>query len=472
MEAPTWLSVLPPILAITVAIATKQVLISLFVGIWLGWTILAGGNPLVGLQDAIAACIDTFRDAGNTRVVAFISLTGALLAFTQRSGGVEGFIRWVERRGFARTRRRAQLMTWFLGVAIFVESSITCLVTGTFARPLFDRLALPREKLAYICDSTSAPVCVLVPLNAWGAFIITLLTAQQVEQPLKLMLAAIPLNFYALLSVLYVLFIALTDRDWGPMARAERRARETGQVLRPGAEALVGADVLELGSKEGVTPRALNMAVPLLAMIGMMPIGLLITGKGDLTAGSGSTSVLWAVLAGTAVAAAMYAVQRLFSLRELTELFSKGISGLMPLALLMVLAFAIGATCKKLETGAYVAGVAQGLLSPEWVPATIFIVAAFIAFSTGTSWGTFAIMVPIGVPMVKLIGAHPALTVAAITGGGVFGDHCSPISDTTIIASMASGCDHIDHVRTQLPYALLAAAASVVLFVGAGFLLG
>jgi len=471
MNDPSWLSLLPPLVAIGTAIATKQVYLSLFAGIWLGWMILNGGNPVTGLRDAIQACIDVYKDEDNTRVIAFSALVGSLIAFTQRSGGVTGFINWVTERGYVRTRRGAQLLASFLGLGIFVESTITCLISGAISRPLFDRFKISREKLAYICDSTSAPVCILLPMNGWGAFILGILVAQNVDQPLLTLLRAVPLNFYAILAVIYVLYVSITDRDWGPMGRAERRARETGKVLRDGAEPLVSTEVLNLPVKDGLVPRARNMLVPLLTMLFMMPIGLLITGEGNWMEGSGTTAVLWAVMLGCSVAAVSYMKQGMFTLGEIMDLFFKGIGGLMPLALLMMFAFAIGATCSELQTGAYAASLAQGLLSPALVPLVLFWLSGFIAFSTGTSWGTFAIMLPIGIPVSHLVGTDLSLTIASVLAGGVFGDHCSPISDTTIISSMASGSDHIDHVKTQFPYAFLVAIGSSVLFLAAGYIL-
>ncbi len=471
MDHPTWLSVLPPLLAIITALVTKQVFLSLFAGIWLGWTVLDGGNVVLGLGDSIQALVDVFKDAGNTRVVIFSALVGSLIALTQRSGGVDGFIRWVTERGYVATRRGAQLLASFIGLGIFVESSITCLVSGAIARPLFDKFRLSREKLAYICDSTSAPVCILLPMNGWGAFIMGVLAAQGVDEPLKTLLYANLFNFYAILAVLLVFFLVITGKDFGPMARAEKRALETGKVLRDGAEPLVSTEVLSLPAKEGVEPKASNMLVPMLVMLGMMPVGLLITGKGNLLAGSGSTSVLWAVLLAILVAGIMYRIQGIFSLNEVMDLVFKGVGGLMPLALLMMLAFAIGATSGTLKTGIYLAGLAEGLLSPALVPAVLFLLSGFIAFSTGTSWGTFAIMLPIGIPMVHVLGGSLYLTVGAVLAGGVFGDHCSPISDTTIISSMAAGSDHVDHVNTQLPYAVTVASVCTLLFLASGLIL-
>lgn len=470
-HAPTWLSVLPPVLAIALAIATRQVYVSLFVGIWAGTTILADGDPLSGLADAIEACVQVFSDAGNTRVIIFSAMIGALIAITQRAGGVRGFIDAIARRGLVTTPRRAMLLSWLIGLVVFVESSITSLVNGAVCRPLFDKLRISREKLAYLCDATAAPICVLIPLNAWGAYIAKILTDEGVDQPVGVLVGAIPFNFYALLTVAFSLvFVVLMRRDFGPMRAAERRVRETGELLRPGAEPVVSTEVTAIDPAPDIPHRAINFLVPIAVMVVMMPVGLWITGDGDLLAGSGSTSVLWAVLAATAVAAGLAIVQRILTPRESIDLFFKGFGGLIPLAMLMVFAFAIGAVTKQLGTGTYVAQLASGSLAPALAPALLFGVACFIAFSTGTSWGTFAIMLPIAVPMAVALGVPIELGVGAVLGGGVFGDHCSPISDTTIIASMAAGTDHIDHVNTQLPYALTVAGVSVAAYLVAGAL--
>lgn len=253
------------------------------------------------------------------------------------------------------------------------------------------------------------------------------------------------------------------------MAKAEQRARIEGKVLRDGAEPLVSTEVIAIDAKENVQPQALNMILPIAVMVLMMPIGLLITGHGNIMEGSGSTSVFWAVLAAIIFAGILYAIQGILNLRELVDLFFKGIGGLMPLALLMMLAFAIGNTCKELGTGPYVSELAKGKISPNFVPVLLFLISAFIAFSTGTSWGTFAIMLPIAVPMIQTLEANMSVTIGAVLSGGIFGDHCSPISDTTIISSMASASDHIDHVRTQLPYALLAGSAAIVVYLIIGW---
>lgn len=471
MDTYGWLSILPPLLAIFLAIKTKHVYISLTLGIWLGWTILNSWNPLSGLIHTINALVAVFKDEDNTRVVLFSAMIGAIITFTQYSGGMKGFVNWVVGKGVVRTRKSAGLLAWFLGFIIFIESSICVLVSGAISRPIFDKLKISREKLSYILDSTSAPKCVLIPLNAWGAFVIGLLVTQGVENPIKVLVSSMPFNFYAIIALILVLIVVLTGKDIGPMKKAERRVLFENKLLRDGAEPLVSTDIVMMEEKKSVPPKAINMILPVATMVITMPIILLITGKGNLMEGSGSLSVLWAVIAGLGIGAIAYRIQGIMKGKEITDIFMKGVGGLIPLASLMILAFAIGDTCDALGTGPFVAQAAKSTLNPGLIPAVVFMVSCFIAFSTGTSWGTFAIMIPIAVPMINIIGLHPGIIIAAVLGGGVFGDHCSPISDTTIIASMASAADHIDHVRTQLPYALIAAGISLLLFLLFGFAL-
>ncbi len=477
-----WWTVVPPLLAIACALITRQVILSLFMGIWVGWTILAR-NPLTGLADALQSLIDVFADGYNTKVILFSALVGSLITLTQRSGGVAGFVRWMQSLNLGKTHRSASLVAFFTGTAVFVESSITCLVVGSVARPLSDKVKMAREKLAYICDSTSAPICILIPLNAWGAYIMGLLRTEDVENPLLLLFESIPLNFYALIALGVTFGVAVTNFNVGGMKKAEKRAREEGKLLRDDAIPMMSTEITALEPKPGITDNKWNMLIPIFTMIVMMPAGLYITGRSSILAsesemnitffnimseGSGSTAVYWAVLAAIAVAAVMYLVQRIMNLHEIFEMILKGAGGLMPMAIIMMLAFALGATCKALGTGDFVAEFGSQFLKGAFVPGVLFLLACFIAFSTGTSWGTFAIMIPIGVPLAEGTGAGLAVAIAAILGGGVFGDHCSPISDTTVVSSMATACDHIDHVKTQLPYALACAAVALVLYLIAG----
>lgn len=470
METYGWISILPPLLAIILAIKTKQVYPSLFLGLWLGWTAMKGWNPLNGLRYTLEAIIDIFKDSSNTKVIIFSMMVGALIILMQHSGGVTGFIRWVSQKGLVKNRTSAGLLLWLIGVMIFIESNMINLVIGSIGRPLFDKFKAPREKLAYLAHSTSCPVCVMIPFNGWGAVLTGLLLAQQIENPFFMVLKAVTTNFYAIFTILLVLFIIVTQRDFGPMAKAEKRARETGKLIRDGAQLLVSEETIAMPVKAGVTPRPYNMLVPLAAMVLTVPLGLLITGNGHIERGSGSTAVFWAVLMGIFVAGLMYKIQKIFSLKETLDLVMKGMGGLIPMGLLMVFAFSMGATCKIMGTGPYVAGLATAAIHPALVIPLVFLTACFISFATGTSWGTFAIMMPIAVPLAQNMGLNLPLMVSAVMGGGVFGDHCSPVSDTTIIASMASACDLIDHVNTQLPYAITAAGLALAVYLVMGLL--
>jgi len=494
MDNYSFWSLFPPLIAIILAIKTRQVFISLLFGIWLGWVILEGGNLLDGTVSTVEALVNVFKEPGNTRTIMFSSLVGALIAFIQRSGGVDGFVKlinrllnYLEKKKIGKSRTIVQLLAWLTGTSIFVESSINALTVGTTFRPVFDRLNIPREKLAYIADSISAPTCILIPLNAWGAYIMGLLAAQGFEHPFKIMLGAFPLNFYPMLAMAMVVIIIVTGKDFGPMKKAEERARKEGKVIRDGAMPMISTDVVSLQTKDKVQPKAKNMIIPIATMVLMMPFMLVFTGWGHVEnirqypwfeqvffaigKGSGSASVLYSVLIALTVSAILYRTQKIFSFKEIIDLAFKGIGGLIPLALLMMLAFAIGTVCRELGTGQYVADLSKQWLSPNFVPVIIFLVACFIAFSTGTSWGTFAIMIAIAVPMAQGLNANLYLSIAAVLGGGVFGDHCSPISDTTIISSMASASDHIDHVKTQLPYALTAGAVTALIYLVLGFVI-
>ncbi len=436
----------------------------------MGWTILSGGSPVRGLAASIEGTVGILAEPGNTRILLFSLLIGSLVLYVEASRGVEGFVRWVEARRLVSGARGAGMLAWLLGIVIFIESNMTLLVTGAVCRPLFDRYRSAREKLAYIADSTSAPICILIPFNAWGGLILGILGTLQVQQPLSVFVRAIPLNFYALAAVILAGFTAWTSLNLGAMKTAEARAAR-GIVLSREGETTVEADLFKARLRRDVPPRAFNMVVPIVAMVAMMPIGLYVTGGGDLGQGSGSMSVLWAVVAGNATAWILMLAQRFASIDELVRLGLKGMEALLGLVLILVLAMTLGDVCVRLGTGPYVAGVVEGLARPViLVPAT-FMTAAAIAFATGTSWGTFAIMIPIAVPAAETLGLPLAPFLAASLSGGIFGDHASPISDTTVVASLASATDVIDHVRTQLPYALVAGGVAVIGFALVGALI-
>ncbi len=476
----SWLVVLPPTLAIGLAIATRRALGALLAGVWAGW-VIATGELAGGTVTAVGQLVAVFSDPGQTRVVLFTLLMGTFLTIVDRGGGISGFLAWLERWPWTGTRRGAELLAAGLGLGVFVESTITCLVVGSVGRPMFDRLGIAREKLAYICDSTSAPVCMLIPFNSWGALILGLLAAQSVPgtQPMALFLAAVPLNFYALLTLLLVFTVAVTGRDLGPMRRAAARDAD-GRVTT----ATASDDARASGQTPTPGPARL-LVLPLITMVATVFAGLAMTGRAGvqaaqvadprlvdyLNAASGSTAVLWGVMVALALAGILAATAN--RTPGLVALAFEGAGSMLPIASLLVLAFAIGDVCEILGTGEFLAAQVAPHLTTGGAAPVVFLTAGVIAFSTGTSWGTFAIMIPLAVPLALTMTASGdavsvPLLVGAVLGGGVFGDHCSPISDTSLISSMAAGCDHIDHVRTQLPYALLAAGGTVALYLVVG----
>ena len=480
------LSLLPPVLAIILAIGTRQVFLSLLAGIWLGFVILAGWNPFNGTLDTLEGLANVFSSNYNTKIVIFTLVIGGLIALTQRSGGVQGFVNRILARLEVETlkaadrgqRKKVELLAYVTGLFLFIESNISILTVGTLYRPVFDKLGIPREKLAYIADGTSAATCILFPFNAWGAYIIGILGGLGLSGGFDDLFGAMAYNFYPMLVLGILLAVILTGKDIGEMKTAETRAATTGQLIREGAKPMVGDEALNMPVKTGATPRAINMVLPILSLVVLVPTFLIMTGwekaEGDwflaLRSGSGGSAILYASSFACIIAALLYKVTGTMGLRDSFETFMKGMGALLPLAILMVLAFAIGNICDALGTGQYVADTASQFISPALVPALIFLISCFIAFSTGTSWGTFAIMLAIAVPLAQGMDTNVSLAIAAVLGGGIFGDHCSPTSDTSIISSMASASDHIDHIRTQLPYALIGGGITVTLYLILGVL--
>lgn len=489
------LSLVPPLLAIALALITRQVFLALFLGIAAGFVIMAEGNRFAGALDTLDGLVSVFESNYNTEIILFTLLIGGLIALIQRSGGVAGFVNrvlnWLQTKAAGSDakgqRKRVELLAVLTGAIIFVESNISTLTVGTLYRPVTDKLSIPREKLAYIADSTCAPICILIPLNAWGAYVMGLLAKQNVEQPLSVMAGAVALNFYPMLAIALLLFVILSGRDIGEMKRAEIRAKNEGKLLRDGAVPMMDGEITMMEVKPEIEEKgrakARNMMIPLLTLVILMPLFLLYTGwtpteekPGDrffdiIGRASGSKAVLYAVCGAILVSMLLNKAQRLMGIREMITVILKGMSGMLPLAILMAFAFLLGDVCGEdgLNTGRFVADSTSAFLSPALVPALVFLISSFIAFSTGTSWGTFAIMIAIAVPLAETMGISVTLAVAATLGGGVFGDHCSPTSDTSIITSMATANDHIDHVRTQLPYALLAGLGTLALYLGLGF---
>jgi tetracycline resistance efflux pump len=487
------LSLLPPLIAIILAIKTRQVYLSLLLGIWSGWLILNNGNIVTGSIASIESLVDVLKDSGSARTIIFSLLIGALLSLVQRSGGVEGFIKIVysllekQKTKQESTRKSIiQLSAVVTGALIFVETNISVLTTGSIFRPVFDKYKIAREKLAYIIDSTSAPICILIPFNAWGAYIISLLALQGIESPFRMLFSSYIFNLYPIFAIVLLLYLSRSRKDFGAMKKAMLRVEKEGKILPDGARPMISNDITTIRKKDNITPKASNMLIPILTMVLMMPLILIYTGWQSLenveslsffekllealSNGSGSMAVLLSVTGAILVAMLTYKLRKIISFREMTDLSLKGMGGLVPLAFLMLLAFAIGSLCKELGTGIYIAEISKDFLSPKYLPAIIFVTSSIVAFSTGTSWGTFAIMLAIAIPLSQSLGINPGILIGAVLSGGVFGDHCSPISDTTIVSSMASACDHIEHVKTQIPYALTAGFISLLFYLLLGFI--
>ncbi len=461
-------SLIPPILAIGLAIRTKQVIFSLTFGLFVGCLILQKGNIYGGFSATIESFVEVFQSKGSTRTVILTLLIGSLIQLIKFSGGIKGFVTWVQKKVSEdkNASNKIQSTATLVGFLIFVESNISIITVGTIFRPLFDSNKIPREKLAYLTDSSSAPACILFPLNAWGAYIMSLLIAYDQLDPFTTLIYSIPFNFYALLTLILVFYIAKSGKDFGPMKKITSREIQIKEI------------------KSEKSSAAINMILPIAIMVVSMPFFLISSGWSttfggsiqnllwqSIGNGSGSESVLNACFLALFVAIVMYFFQGKLTIKSLFEESFKGMNDMLIMAILMVLAFATGNLCNELGTGNYVSRVTSSWLLPEIAPALIFVISAFIAFSTGTSWGTYAIMISIAMPLCFTINANVYLMLSAVLGGGVFGDHCSPISDTTLISSLAAGCDHIDHVRTQLPYALFTGGIAIILYLIAGFIL-
>lgn len=459
---PQWFSILPPIIAIILAIKTKQVIPSLFAGIWIGCFLLNEFDPITGLAESFESIINVFSDSGDTKVLIFTLLIGALINTIEKSGGVSGFVKFLENRKWVHTKLRAQMLAWFTGIVIFIESNITLLVAGSVSRPLFDRYRISREKLAYLIDATSAPVCVMVPLNAWTAVIIGLVASTGVDNAFEIFIRSIPYNLYAITAIILALFFIIKQIDIGPMRAAEART-QNGQITWQ--ENHVEAEVTDKEEDSASQKDAIFMIVPILTMTFAMPAGLFLTGAGDIMKGSGSTAIFWSICAALFVCWCMLLSKKKANVNDLMKLFMEGAGNLLPIACILLMALALGDIAKLLGTGPYVAGVAGANVPVIFLAPLVFLVSGFIAFSVGSSWGTFAIMIPIAMSIASTLDLSTSLMLGAALSGGIFGDHASPISDTTVVASMAAGTDHIEHVRTQLPYALIAGTISVIGFI-------
>ena len=495
---PGWFALAPPIVAIALALIFKEVLTALFAGVWLGALAMMGWNPLA----ATARVIDTFAVPalvadGHAQIVVFSFLLGGMVGVIGRNGGTRGI---VERLApVASTPRRGKLATWAAGMAVFFDDYANTLIVGNTMRPITDRLRISREKLAYLVDSTAAPIAALVPISTWVGYEISLIAgglesaaqqtadpalagALQSVSPFALFINTIPYLFYPLLAITFVFLTSLMNRDWGTMAVAEARAIRGGGVFRRGATLTADTEGAAIEAKDGVETRWWNAAIPVLTVVAVVLAGLHLTGRASTESGASLfdifgaadpfSALLWGSLAGCLVAIVLSLGQRILTLRESMEAMMGGMKAMFLAMVILILAWSLGAATEEVGTTQYLSSTLNDVVPLHFLPVLVFVISAAIAFATGTSWGTMGILLPIVIPLTVSLGGAEAAdggvyssimlgAISSVLAGAIFGDHCSPISDTTVLSSMASGCDHMDHVRTQLPYALLVAVVAM-----------
>ncbi|WP_174614439.1 Na+/H+ antiporter NhaC family protein [Virgibacillus ihumii] len=474
------LSLLPPLLAIVLAIVTRNVIPALFAGVWLGATMMHGWNPLMGIYASFNEfIIPSLGDPWAMTVLAYCGIFGVLIMALQKTGGAHAIAHAISKK--VKTDRGAQGSTMLFGIIIFFEDYFNALTVGSVMRSVTDKMRVSREKLAYVVDSTSAPMCLLGPVSTWVVFVMGLIGVEFSklgisESEYVTYLTTIPFNYYAILAILMVGIIAFKKWDFGPMAEAEYRARTTGKVIRDGAQPPSDDALEDAKIAEGYTPKMRNMVVPLVVLVGMIPPLFLWTGgypENDfmtaISESKGGMSILIAAFTATIVALARGMQQKLFSFKESMDMIVKGFKSMTIVYIILALAWSIGSITDKIGTASFVVeGLTNANVSPVFIPVFIFLIGALIAFTTGTSYGTFAILMPIAIPLAASMDISMAMIIAAVFSGGIFGDHCSPISDTTILSSAGSASDHIDHVNTQIPFAITAGISGLLSFIVAG----
>ena len=485
---PSLLSLAPPLLAISMALITREVILSLFCGVWIGATMMMGYNPVTGLLETIDThIINSIIDSDQAKILLFTLGFGGVIGVVSANGGMKGVVDSASR--YASTRKRSQLATMLMGVVIFFDDYANTLFVGNMMRPFTDRLKVSREKLAYIVDSTAAPVASLAIISTWSVFQMSLLEAPYkaygiTENPYITFINSIPYSFYCILTVIFMGYLLWTGRDYSNMLKAERRAIRQGKVLADGAQPLTDAEMTKAGMLVSGASHWTNAMVPILLVVFITVVGLYVTGTSSLAPSNdhsvrniiGSSdpyrALIWGSLLAGIIAILLSNGRGILTLREGVESWVQGAKSMLMACMILVLAWTLGDICTEVKTADYIISLTEGILTPALLPAVTFLTAALISFCTGTSWGTMPILVPIAVPLAfKLLGGDPNMVVAepiylatfaSVLSGCVFGDHCSPLSDTTILSSIASGSDHVDHVRTQLPYALTTGIISIV----------
>ncbi len=503
---PGWLSLLPPLVAILLALLARQVLVALFVGVWIGAALIYDYNPFTGFFYGLTKYIALApADPDKMAIIVFSLTLGGMVGVISRMGGTQGIVDKLAK--YASNSQRGQIVTWLMGIFIFFDDYANTLIVGNTMRPLTDKLRISREKLSYMVDSTAAPVANIAIISTWIGFEISLIdnsfqSLGITDNPYLTFLKTIPYNFYPLFALVLGFTIAWFGRDFGPMLKAERRTLKTGQVLAPGATPLSSMDAQEIVADENIEKKWYNGFIPIFVVILTTLLGLWFTGLSALeTKGTDLESVgfiqylglvigesdsysvvMWAAVLGSCVAILLAIGQKLLKLDQSIAAWIGGVKAMILAALILTMAWSIGNICTDLKTADYIIHISEGFLSPYFIPLLSFIIASLISFATGTSWGVMAILMPIVIPIAYLVPqADPTImlsqqqgiflsTIASVLAGATFGDHCSPISDTTIMSSMASGADHIDHVRTQLPYALFGGILSMVVgYIPIGF---
>lgn len=474
-----WVSILPPLIAIGVALAFKRVIPALFLGIWVGaWAVydFSAGGLFKGLLDSFQVFVlNALADEDHAAVILFSFMIGGMVGIITKNGGMHGVVKRIS--GWATSAKRGQLATGVLGLAVFFDDYANTLVVGNTMRPVTDRLRVSREKLAYIVDSTAAPVACLALVTTWIGYEVGLIgdAVAKIDgldaSPYEVFLNTIPYSFYPILAILFVFAVAFSQRDFGAMRRAELRARSTGEVLGPGAQ--IDSEAAEgehLQPLEGKPQRAINAVLPVLVLVFGVVASLYVTGEGDsirdiIGTADSYKSLMWASLLGVLTAFVLSLTQRILTTAQTVEAWYAGLKSMLFAMIILVLAWSLSKITEVLGTADYLVTVLGDAIAPGLLPAIVFVLSAATAFATGSSWGTMGILMPLVVPLAWAVLAAGNMadvehfhilysTVSCVLAGSVWGDHCSPISDTTILSSMASGCDHIEHVRTQLPYAM------------------
>src|SRR5699024_566615 len=435
-----------------IALWRKEVVISLLAALFLSEWMIASFNPGVAFMQLLERIVAVFKSPSNTSILLFSLLVGALIEYIKTSGGVSAVVKKLSNVGLTETPRQVGLLTTFTGIIIFIETNLSILTAGILSRGLFDKFNMSRERLAFICDSTCAPVATLILFNGWGAYLLGLIGNYDIDNPVSVLAASVPLNFYSILILIVVFYTVLTNKVHGPMKK-------------------IDSEDMECENEESQEPTKVRyMLLPLGVMIGGILFFLWLTGDGNLMDGAGATSVLWATTLAVATGYVLLRIDKVYSHQELVDLSFEGMGNLLPLVSIVLLSLALGMSLRELGTGTYIASMISAYLPNFLMTPLVFLAAGAISFTTGTSWGTFALMVPIGMPLALDLGISPSLVLSAVIGGGVFGDHCSPISDTSLMSSLAAGCKHINHVRTQLPYALTAGGVTFVLYLIMGLI--